>query len=106
MCSFSEKKTVGPSDIVITFVGIELDSIKFQARPPKDKLLKAKDSVKFWISIRSATKRNLLSPIGYLHHCCQVIVPARPFLHPLIVLFITVAGLNCRFHYRERLSVI
>ena len=42
----AEEKTVGPSN-VITFLGIELNSIKFEARLPQDKLLKAKQSVKF-----------------------------------------------------------
>ena len=60
----AEEKTVGPST-VITFLGIELTPIKFEARLPQDKLLKAKQSVKFWISIRSATKRKLLSLTGY-----------------------------------------
>ena len=36
----AEEKTVGPST-VITFLGIELDSIRFEARLPQDKLLKA-----------------------------------------------------------------
>ena len=93
----AEEKTVGPST-VITFLGIELDSVKFEARLPKDKLLKAKDSVNFWISIRSAMKRNLLSLIGYLHHCCKVIVPARPFLRRLIDLSMTVKDLDCHVH--------
>ena len=88
----AEGKTVGPST-VITFLGIELDFIKFEARLPQDKLLKAKQSVKFWIFIRSATKRKLLSLIGYLHHCWKVIVPARPFLRRLIDLSTTVKDL-------------
>ena len=93
----AEEKTVGPST-VITFLGIELDSVKFEARLPRDKLLKAKDSVNFWISIRSATKRNLPSLIGYLHHCCKVIVPALPFLRRLIDLSMTVKDLECHVH--------
>ena len=49
----AEEKTVGPST-VITFLGIELESIKFETRLPQDKLSKAKQSVKLLISIRSA----------------------------------------------------
>ena len=88
-----DEKTFGPST-VITFLGIELEESL-----PKDKLLKAKEySVKFWISIRSAMKRNLLSLIGYLHHCCKVIVPALPFLRHLIDLSVTVKDLDCNVH--------
>ena len=49
----AEEKTAGPST-VITFLGIELDSIKFEARLPQEKLSKAKQSVKLLISIRCA----------------------------------------------------
>ena len=75
----AEEKSVGLST-AITFLGIELDSVKFEARFPQGKLSKAKQSVKLLISIRSAMKRKHLSLFGYLHHCCKVIVPARPFL--------------------------
>ena len=77
-----EKKTVGPST-AITFLGIELDSIKFEARFPQGKLSKAKQSVKLLISIRSAMKRKLLSLIAYLHHCCKVINSSSAFLAQL-----------------------
>ena len=79
----AEEKTVGPSTVT-TFLGIELDSIKFEAHFRQGKLSKAKQSIKLLISIRSARKRKLLSLIGYLHHCCKVIIPAQPFLRRLI----------------------
>ena len=97
----AEEKTVGPST-VITFLGIELDAIKFEARFPQGKLSKAKQSVKLLISIRSAMKRKLLSLIGYLHHCCKVIVPARPFLRRLIDLSTTVKDLRLSCSFIER----
>ena len=82
----AEEKTLGPST-VITFLGIELDSVKFEARLPVPKLVKAKSAVNKFLSLKSATKRQLLSLIGYLHHCCKVIAQARPFLRRLIDLF-------------------
>ena len=94
--------TVGPST-VITFLRIELDTFKFEARLPQDKLLKAKESAKFWISIRYTTERKL-SLIGYLHHCSKVIVPARPFVRHLIDLSTTVKDLGCQVHL-SKLSV-
>ena len=70
-------KTFGPSTI-LPYLGIELDSLEFEVRLPLDKLLKAKELVLKWLSERSGEKRKLLSLIGYLQHCCKVIVPARP----------------------------
>ena len=71
----AEEKTLGPLT-VITFLGIELDSVKFEARSPVPKLVKAKSAVNKFLSLKSATKRQLLSLIGYLQHCCKVIAQA------------------------------
>ena len=56
---------MGPSTIML-FLGIELDSILFEARPPPTKLEKAKQLINLWKSKRSGKKRELLSLIGYL----------------------------------------
>ena len=66
------EKTIGPSTI-------ELDSVEFKAHLLLDKLLKAKNLFLKWYLKRSG-KKKLLSLIGYLQHCCKVIVPACPFL--------------------------
>ena len=89
----AEEKTLGLST-VITFLGIELDSVKFEARLPVPKLVKAKSAVNKFLSLKSATKRQLLSLIGYLQHCCKVIAQARPFLRRLIDLLTTVPNLD------------
>ena len=89
----AEEKTLGPST-VITFLGIELDSVKFEARLPVPKLVKVKSAVNKFLSLKSATKRQLLSLIGYLQHCCKVIAQARPFLRRLIDLSTTVQNLD------------
>ena len=91
------EKTIGPSTIM-PYLGIELDSVEFEARLPLDKLLKAKDLVLKWLSKRSGKKRKLLSLIGYLQHCCKVIVPAPPFLRRLIDLSTTVQSLDMYVH--------
>ena len=46
----AEEKTLGPS-IVITFLGLELDSVKFEARLPVPKLVKAKSAVIKFLSL-------------------------------------------------------
>ena len=75
-------------------MGLELDSVKFEARLPVPKLVKAKSAVIKFLSLKSATKRQLLSLIGYLQHCCMVIAQARPFLRRLIDLSTTVQKLD------------
>ena len=76
----AEEKPCGPStSTVITFLSVELDSVKFEALLPAPKLAKAKSAVSKFLSLRSATKRQLFSLIGYLQHCCKVIAQARPF---------------------------
>ena len=90
----AEEKTLGPST-VITFLGIELDSVKSEARLPVPKLVKAKSAVNKFLLLKSATKRQLLSLIGYLQHCSRVIAQARPFLRRLIDLSTTVQNLVC-----------
>ena len=76
--SLAEEKTLGPLT-VITFLGVELDSVKFEARLPVPKLVKAKSAVNR-LSLKSATKHQLLSLIGYLQHCCKVIAQALTVL--------------------------
>ena len=100
----AEEKTVGPSTAK-PFLRIELDFIKFETRFPQGKLSKAKQSVKLLISICAAMKRKLLSLIGHLHHCCKVIVPARPLLRSLIHLSTTVKDLTVMLIYQKRLNV-
>ena len=76
------EKTIGPSTIM-PYLGIELDSVEFEARLPLDKLFKAKRLVLKWLSKRPG-KRGNLSLIGYLQHCRKVILPACPFLRRII----------------------
>ena len=97
------EKTIGPSTIM-PYLGIELDSVEFEARLPLDKLLKAKDLVLKWLSKRSGKKRKLLSLIGYLQHCCKVIVPAHPFLRRLIDLSTTVQSLDMYVHLTREVN--
>ena len=75
-------------------MGLELDSVKFESPLPVPKLVKAKSAVINFLSLKSATKRQLLSLIGYLQHCCMVFAQVRPFLRRLIDLSTTVQNLD------------
>ena len=63
------EKMVGPSQ-VITFLGIEIDSINMTTRLPLEKLVKLRALVLSWQDKKKATKRDLLSLIGFLSFAC------------------------------------
>jgi len=69
---------------VITFMGLELDSITMEARLPHDKLAKLRLQLTQASKSRKITLKNLQSLLGLLIFCCQVIEPGRCFLRRLI----------------------
>jgi len=89
------EKTEGPSP-VLTFAGIELDCIRFEARLPQEKVDKCIEGIKNARGRNKITLRNLQSLIGSLNFACSVIVPGRVFLRRMINLTI---GKNNPHHY-------
>ena len=83
------EKTVGPS-FVLSFAGIELDTIKMEAQLPEDKLTKCCSLIREFLTKKKVTLTELQSLIGLLNFTCSVIVPGRPFLHRLINLTVGV----------------
>ncbi|KAI8515720.1 hypothetical protein Bbelb_065330 [Branchiostoma belcheri] len=79
----ADDKTFSP-DTVMTFLGIELDTIAMEARIPPDKLHKGRDQLFAFLSASSATLKQIQSLIGLLNHVCQVVLPGRAFLRRLI----------------------
>ncbi|MES9971263.1 MAG: reverse transcriptase domain-containing protein, partial [Candidatus Thiodiazotropha sp.] len=77
------EKTVYPTTC-ITFMGLELDSVKMEARLPPDKLSKARELLRKYCNKRKIRLRDLQSIIGYLSFCCNVVPPGRCFLRRLI----------------------
>ena len=78
----AHNKTEGPIK-VLTFLGIELDSIIMHARLPSDKLLKYRESIKQVANSSSTTLRALKSVIGQLIFTTSVIPSGRAFLRRL-----------------------
>ncbi len=76
-------KTEGPST-AITYLGFVLDTDSMELRLPEDKLAKIRSHLAAWVNRKRGTKRELLSLLGLLQHCCQAIVHGRPFLRRLI----------------------
>ena len=58
-------KTEGPS-LVLTFLGIEVDTDKLEIRLPPAKLHQLKAEIRSWSGRESCLKRELLSIIGKL----------------------------------------
>jgi len=104
MCDFLgvpivHEKTAGP-DTVLQFTGIELDSVKQEARLPLEKLHKCRALLYQFFRRRSVTLRELQSLIGLLNFCCSVVVPGHTFLCRLIDL--TMGLLRPHHHIRLR----
>ncbi|XP_045174585.2 uncharacterized protein LOC123535891 [Mercenaria mercenaria] len=93
------EKTV-TATTVITFMSLELDSNKMEARLPKDKLVKLHHLLVFYKSRRKIKLRDLQSLLGLLNFCCKVVLPGRAFLKRLIDLTKGV----CKPHHRITIS--
>lgn len=77
------EKTEGPCT-TLTFLGIEIDTVRMQVRLPEDKLSRLVELLQNWRVRKCCKKRNLQSLIGVLAHACKVVRPGRSFLHRLI----------------------
>ena len=88
-----EEKCEGPAQ-VITFLGMELDSIKMEIRLPVDKLERLRTLLMDWKGRKAGTKRELLSLIGVLHHASKAVRQGRSFIRRLITLSTVVKKLD------------
>ena len=71
------EKRVGPS-FVLSFAGIELDTMKMEARLPEDKLAKRRSLILEFLT-KKVTLTKLQSLIGLLNFTRSVIVSGRTF---------------------------
>ena len=91
----AEEKTLSAANVMI-FLGIELDTIKFEARLPLDKLEKCMRLIQDVLAKPKITLKKLQQITGTLSFACQVVVPGRAFLRRLINLSI---GLSKPFQH-------
>jgi len=68
----------------ITFLGIEIDSVKQELRLPSPKFLRLRQLISQWNFKRACTKRQLQSFIGHLSHAAMVVRPGRTFLRRML----------------------
>jgi hypothetical protein len=76
-------KTFGPST-TLTLADIELDSLKWEALLPKDKIEKCVQCIASFLTRKKVTLKELQSLIGLLNFACLVVTPGRAFLRRLI----------------------
>ena len=88
-------KTEGPST-VLTFLGIEIDTVRFQLSLPLEKVRRLRELLAQWRHRHNCTKRELQSFLGHLSHAAIVIRPGRIFLRSL---FSRLSRLSRPFHY-------
>ena len=81
-------KLEGPSTC-LSILGIELDSIRLQARLPTDKRERIVTLLKSWSGKRFCRRRELESLIGHLYHACKITPQGRTFLRRIINLLCT-----------------
>ena len=75
----AEEKTESPAT-VITFWGIELDSIQQSSRLPDSKLLDLRIRIRNLLQHTKVTLKELQEVAGQLNFACKVIAPSRAFL--------------------------
>ena len=77
------EKKEGPS-CELTFLGIQVDTLRGQLSLPREKLIRLQQEVSQWIRRRACRRRELQSLIGTLHHAAKVVHPGRSFVCTLI----------------------
>ena len=92
-------KTAGPSTSIL-FLGLTIDTEKMEISIPDSKLSKICILIEEWITKKAGAKRSLLSLIGSLYYCCQVVTNGRVFLPSLVKRAYTVDQL----HHTVKLS--
>ena len=75
--------TEGPSTEV-TFLGIQIDTIKGELRLPQDKMTRLTHLLEEWGTRRPCTRKELESLIGLLNHACKIVRVWYPFLRRMI----------------------
>jgi hypothetical protein len=64
-----EDKTVFPTEI-LTFLGVEIDTIAMELRLPQNKLVEIKNRILSLLNRKKETLKNIQSLIGVLNFAC------------------------------------
>ena len=88
-------KEEGPA-MVLTFLGMELDTLQGEVRLPQERLLGLRKKLEEWRGMKSCRKRELLLVVGHLSHACRAVRAGRSFMKRLLDLSTTVRSLDRR----------
>ena len=91
----STKKTVGPAR-VITFLGIQIDTEKKVLSMSQEKLNEIRTELLAWRDKNYCSKRDILSILGKMNFCSQMILNGKKFMRRLIDLSTTGKNLNSK----------
>jgi hypothetical protein len=80
---FQVKDSKSEEGTTVSFLGIELDTVKMEARLPKDKYQKATTLVAQTLQRSSVKYSELESLVGFLAFASKVVRSSRPFLREL-----------------------
>lgn len=97
----AEDKTIGPVTL-ITFLGLEIDTILMLVKIPQDKLQKLKDQLIPLMSKKRIAIKELESLAGLMAFCSRDIVSARAFIRRLYDLIASVK--NAKPYYTVRIN--
>ncbi|XP_067260176.1 uncharacterized protein [Chanodichthys erythropterus] len=89
----SPEKTSGPTTS-LEFLGINLDSVKFQASLPKDKIDRIIAISSNLLEAPQCSKRDLLSLLGHLNYAMRIVPQGRPFISHLLSLASSIQELD------------
>ncbi|XP_056104363.1 uncharacterized protein LOC130083381 [Rhinichthys klamathensis goyatoka] len=89
----AQEKTMGPATS-IEFLGIKLDSVKYQASLPKEKIDRIILISSTLVDSSKCSKRELLSMLGHLNFAMRIIPQGRPFISHLLSLASSVHALE------------
>ena len=100
LCSYLDipiapEKTCGPAT-TLSFAGIELDSVSFEARLSLDEIDKCLSLISDFYTRKKVTLKEIQSLMGVLNFACSVVVLGRALLRRLIVLTV---GIHSLYHY-------
>ena len=91
------EKLEGPATTV-TFLGVLIDTARFEAQLPQEKLSRLRGLVAYWQGRRSGSRSDLESLLGYLSHAATIIKPGRIFLRHLFSLLSRVRARHYHVH--------
>ena len=87
---------VEPPTQSLSFLGVQIDTVKRVLSLPPLKLAETKDLINTWLQKKRASKKQILSLLGKLNWCCRVVFGGRTFMRNIINLTMKLRSNNHR----------